>query len=103
MCCGNKVTSLPQKNAQSAPRVAGAPATAQTFAGKDGFITIDYVGGNMGKATFYGPVTHTRYVAGGVKPRILIDVRDARTGMRDAPGLLELTTNNKPTFKEAAL
>ena len=53
----------------------------------------------MGKMTFYGPVTRTRYVAGGVKPRILIDVRDAETGRHDAPGLLELMSNNQPTFK----
>jgi hypothetical protein len=64
-------------------------------------ILIEYIGGNAGSSSWYGPVTRTRYVAGGSKKFIYIDPRDAITGKSKSLGLLELAEHGKKLFQEA--
>ncbi len=91
MCCGNKT-----KNA-----VAWVPpSVASLTPGADGMMLIEYIGGNVGKMPWYGPVTRTRYVVGGTQKQLYIDVRDAITGRRNEPGFLEVTDHGTPLFRQ---
>lgn len=93
MCCGNRV------KAQNVPW--SPPAQILQQPGADGMILIEYVGNNAGSSSWYGPVTHTRYVAGGSKRKLYIDPRDAYTGTRKNMGLLEIMDHGNPIFVEA--
>ena len=89
MCCGNKEN-----------RVAFiAPTQGDLAPGADGMVLIEYIGGNAGKMTFYGPISGVRYVAGGVITRLYIDQRDAITGIRNQPGFLEMQDHGKALFR----
>jgi glycosyltransferase involved in cell wall biosynthesis len=90
MCCGNK-------NQPSTPWVP--PAQGALPPGAEGMVLIEYIGGNAGTMTFYGPVTNTRYRAGGVTKRLYIDSNDAYTYQKKTPGLLELSDHGTPIFK----
>lgn len=92
MCCGNK-------NTPAVPWVA--PLQGELPPGSEGMVLIEYVGGNAGTMSFYGPVSSTRYRAGGVTRKIYIDSRDAITGSKKNPGLLELADHGKPLFVQA--
>ncbi len=88
MCCGNKDNRVPFV----------APVQDALAPGADGMLLIEYVGGNAGKMTFYGPVSGTRYVAGGVIKKLYIDSRDAITGKKKEPGFLEMQDHGHPLF-----
>jgi len=60
--------------------------------GKDGMVVLEYVGGNYGIESWYGPVTAQRYQAGLSQPVIYVDARDA-------PGLLAIIQGRRPVFK----
>ena len=90
MCCGNKATA-------ATPWVP--PSVAALVPGGDGMILIEYMGGNVGKMPYYGPITGTRYVVGGTQRQLYIDVRDAITGIRNNPGFLEMNTNGAALFR----
>lgn len=92
MCCGNR----PRPETPWTP-----PQQLLQQPGQDGMILIEYVGGNAGSSSWYGPITRTRYVAGGSKRQIYIDPRDAITGSRKNPGLLELAEHGQKVFIEA--
>jgi len=89
MCCGNKDLRVPFV----------APTQGALTPGADGMILIEYTGGNAGKMTFYGPVSGTRYVAGGVILKLYIDARDAITGLKKQPGFLEMQEHGNFLFK----
>lgn len=91
MCCGNKASA-------ATPWVA--PSVAALVPGGDGMILIEYLGGNVGKMPYYGPVTGTRYTVGGIQRQLYIDVRDAITNSRSQPGFLEMNTNGAPLFRQ---
>lgn len=92
MCCGNRVrVEVPWT----------PPAQILQQPGADGMILIEYVGKNAGSSSWYGPVSHIRYVAGGSKKKIYIDPRDAYTGNRKNLGLLELVEHGEAVFVEA--
>jgi glycosyltransferase involved in cell wall biosynthesis len=92
MCCGRDGLSA-SLNQQSQQSLAGLP-------GAEGFVTIEYQGGNSGDMVWYGVVTGTRYVAGGITRLVSVDIRDALTGASKKPGLLELVEYGKYVFKE---
>jgi hypothetical protein len=92
MCCGRDGISV-SLNQQSQQALAGLP-------GAEGFVTIEYQGGNSGDMSWFGTVTGTRYVAGGITRLVSVDVRDALTGASKKPGLLELVEYGKYIFKE---
>jgi hypothetical protein len=96
MCCGSKTSK--KSNIPWTP-----PVQLINPPGADGMILIEYIGNNAGTSSWYGPVTRTRYVAGGSKRKFYIDPRDAFTGNRKALGLLELTDHGNPLFREAVL
>lgn len=91
MCCGNKASA-------ATPWVP--PAVDALVPGGDGMILIEYLGGNVGKMPYYGPVTHTRYVVGGTQRQLYIDVRDAITNSRSNPGFLEMTDHGTQLFRQ---
>jgi glycosyltransferase involved in cell wall biosynthesis len=89
MCCGNKENRVPFV----------APVQAALAPGADGMQLIEYVGGNAGTMTFYGPITGTRYKAGGVILKLYVDVRDAITGSKKQPGFLEMQDHGNAIFR----
>lgn len=92
MCCGHK-------NKPASPYV---PPSAQSLVtpGSDGMLLIEYIGGNAGKMPWYGPVTGARYTAGGSQKRLYVDIRDALTGSKQSPGLLEVVDHGNPLFQK---
>ncbi len=85
-CCGGRRT------AAVAGTNGGAKAVAQTTVGAEGMVALEYIGTNAGKTSWFGPVTGTRYTAGGSRPRLYVDARDAQ-------GLLEARRDRKPVFR----
>ena len=92
-CCGGKAKTTKQ----STPVTYRASAP---IAGTDGLVLIKYVGSNVGTMTWFGAVTGTHYEAGGNKPEIYVDTRDAYTGIQKNPGFLELVSHGKHIFEE---
>jgi glycosyltransferase involved in cell wall biosynthesis len=85
-CCGGRRTS-------SKKATASSTQGAQTaFAGKKGMVLIEYVGLNAGSQSYFGPVTGTRYVAGGNR-RVIYVEREDETAM------LELYEQRRKVFK----
>ena len=93
MCCGQRKATPQQIQTIKARRAAALP-------GADGLMLIEYIGGNIGTAPYYGPVTGTRYEAGKKKNLIYIDQQDAVTGNARKPGLLEMKDNGKAVFRK---
>lgn len=90
MCCGNKTKDA----------LPWTPPTMESLVGGEGMILIEYLGGNVGKMPYYGPVTGTRYVVGGTQKQLYIDIRDAITGSKSNPGFLEMTDHGAPLFRQ---
>lgn len=90
MCCGNPTQNV-------VPWVA--PSQGELPPGAEGMILIEYIGGNAGSMSFYGPVSGARYRAGGITTKIYIDARDASTGSKKKPGLLEIADHGAPIFR----
>lgn len=91
MCCGNKASA-------ATPWVP--PSVAALVPGSEGMILIEYLGGNVGKMPYYGPVTGTQYTVGGTQRQLYIDQRDAITGSRSQPGFLEMNVHGSPLFRQ---
>lgn len=94
-CCGGK-----RRNASKTPKTAGA--LLPPLPGKSGMVLIEYAGSNVGRQTFYGIVTGTRYQFGASPKyrRGYVDVRDAYTQNASKPGLLEQVNHGEFLFKE---
>lgn len=92
-CCGSKKKATPTPSYVTTKRTAILP-------GAEGMVLIEYVGRNMGKMIFYGASTNTRYEAGGSKPQIYVDIKDAITGSKTSPGFLEMNVKGEALFKE---
>lgn len=93
MCCGN--------NTNKANRTINTPAPQILVPGGEGTVLIEYVGGNAGDGTFFGPVTRTRYKAGGITRKLYIDERDAITHSGKTPGFLEMQNQGSYLFQLA--
>ena len=92
-CCGNRgsrPSSVVSSKSNGGSRVTSLP-------GAEGFVEIQYMGGNYGKTSFFGPVTGTVYKFGKSKPKGLVDPRDLRTDART--GLLDLFEYTKLVFE----
>lgn len=63
----------------------------------DGTTKCRYMG-STGDTYFYGPYTGMAYKVSQKNPVINVDNRDAHTGSRSRPGLLEMIRNNHPVF-----
>lgn len=95
-CCGNRTPltkvegSLPLTN--SSGRLVGA----------EGMTAVEYVGGNFGTTTYFGPVTGTGYKFDAGDNRLkMVDNRDLHTDKMT--GLLDLRIHTKSQFVIAAL
>lgn len=96
MCCGNKP---PVKSSTSASFSGQSAQSAPVTPGAAGMVLIEYIGGNVGKMSFYGAVTKTRYVFGGSQRQGYIDAADEATGIRLNPGFLELSDHGAAIFR----
>ena len=92
-CCGGGRAPARKMNGKGAASLPGAA----------GMLRIEYAGLNDGDMPWYGPVTGTRYVFGGVHKTGYIDPRDARTGNSKKPGLLDIWEHGRAQFREAPL
>lgn len=72
-CCGGRGNAR-----KAARRAASVPMAAKNLPGKAGLRLLEYVGGNTGSSTFFGPVTGQRYYFGGnAKDRVkYVDAQD---------------------------
>ncbi len=93
-CCGG---------GRSPARKSNGHGGAVSLPGASGMLRIEYTGLNSGDMPWYGPATGTRYVFGGVRKTGYIDPKDARTGNKSKPGLLEMYEHGKAQFRAAPL
>lgn len=93
-CCGGS-----RVKSNSGRKIDGQTKTAELL-GADGMTIVNYVGGNYGNMTFYGPATGTTYKFSAKKYRGLVDDRDlyhtTKTNKRN--GILELSEQGKILF-----
>ena len=86
-CCGGRGDRAPARRGRG-----GATNVPRDLPGRDGMTALQYVGGNHGIESWWGPVTGQRYRAGLSQPIIYVDARDA-------PGLLKAMEGRRPVFK----
>lgn len=89
-CCdGQSKRARSMGNTNSLKSISAMP-------GANGMVLIEYIGTNLLDSTWFGPVTQTRYVFGGVSKRGYVD-------SSDAPGFLKFTdtkdVNGAKAFK----
>lgn len=82
-CCGGSRRTTPSSSGGRA---------AQPLVGAEGMVLLEYVGGNAGTMTWYGPVTRTRYLFGKSRPRGYVD-------SRDVAGMLEMREGREALFQ----
>lgn len=89
-CCGQRypVNNIPSEDGSFA---------MTALVGSDGMTAVEYVGGNFGTATYYGPITGTAYrFDAGANKKKMVDNRDLSTS--DQKGLLDLREHTKTLF-----
>jgi hypothetical protein len=69
-CCGGG-RARPASKGNPVPKTGGLPGGA-------GMTKLEYIGDNQGDTTWFGPVTHTRYVFGANRRVGYVDSRDAQ-------------------------
>lgn len=85
-CCGGSKLQL------NGAAVTSAPYAPGTLPGRDGFEILEYIGGNAGDMTWYGPETRTRYIFGGNRRVGYVDKRDVAK-------MVALVDQNQKVFK----
>jgi GT2 family glycosyltransferase len=88
-CCGGSRRLV--RTAQRGP-VAQTRGAVAMRTGETGMVMLEYIGSNIGKETYWGPVTNTRYEFGGSKRVGYVD-------NRDADAMLSLVQGRRPVFK----
>ena len=86
-CCGGRKTTT-----TAAPR--RSTSTTALLPGSEGMVLLEYTGGSDGKISFWGPVSHTRYVFGGKTKFSYVDARDVE-------GMLAIIEGKHPIFHRA--
>jgi glycosyltransferase involved in cell wall biosynthesis len=89
-CCGQRysVTDTGVVMKSSEPEI---------LVGAEGMSLVEYLGGNVGTQTFYGPITGSGYPFSSLKNHRYVDNRDLHTNKED--GLLDLRVHTKAVFK----
>lgn len=64
-----------------------------------GYTILEYIGSNYGSQSWYGPVTHTRYMAGLSHKLVRVDDRDLHSDDTNTPGMLDYRSNGRPMFR----
>jgi GT2 family glycosyltransferase len=88
-CCG-RGTRMPARTVQKAQ--GAAKMTAGSRVGETGLTLIEYVGTSDGWASWWGPVTNTRYEFGGKKRIGYVD-------NRDVADMLNVVQGRRPVFR----
>jgi len=86
-CCGGR-------RSKSATKSASNPVVKSTtvLPGRGGMTRLEYIGGNVGDTTWWGPETQTRYVFGGNRKVGYVD-------SKDAAGMLAMKKDDKAVFR----
>ncbi len=92
-CCQGRKKTVPI-------RYIPKPTNVNSLPGESGMVILEYVGRNVGKSSWFGPATGARYRFGGDQRVGYVDIRDARTGIKNTPGLLEIVINGVTQFVE---
>jgi GT2 family glycosyltransferase/predicted flap endonuclease-1-like 5' DNA nuclease len=87
-CCGGRGSRRGRRGSRSSTAVQEL-----SMPGQDGMVLLEYVGGNSGKMTFWGPETRTRYVFGGSKKAGYVD-------KNDVSGMVGMRESQRPVFRE---
>lgn len=89
-CCGSGPTNTAGMSSKSAPAL---PAGRMSLPGaEEGFEILEYIGGNMGDMTWYGPETGQRYIFGGNRKHGYVDKRDVAK-------MVALRDQKRPVFQ----
>ena len=86
-CCGGRRSKKATKSASN-PVVK----SATVLPGREGMTRLEYIGGNAGDTTWWGPETQTRYVFGGNRRIGYVD-------SRDAAGMLAMKKDDRAVFR----
>lgn len=87
-CCGQRYPVNSQPTASQ---------EVLSLVGSEGMTAVEYIGGNFGTTTFYGPVTGTAYrFDAGQNRKKMVDNRDLST--KDLKGLLDLRDHTRVMF-----
>lgn len=97
MCCGNN-----KKNAIVLGVTKISEPKKPAVAGGNGMVLLQYLGGNWGSQSFYGPVTGSQYVVSKGDPIVPVDPRDVESSGRNKVGLIDQTVGGKPAFRRYA-
>jgi hypothetical protein len=71
---------------------ARAQGVVQMKPGEKGLTRLEYIGGNSGAASYWGPVTNIHYAFGLSRPVGFVDDRDVK-------GLLNVVQGRRPVFR----
>lgn len=88
-CCGGRRSRRGRRRRSQNVVVRGL-----NMPGQDGMVLLEYVGGNSGKMTFWGPETNTRYVFGGSNKKV------GYVDKNDVPGMIGMRESQRPVFRE---
>lgn len=83
-CCGGRRSNVTATTSRAAPSVP--------LIGSEGMALLEYVGMNVGRTYWVGPVTRARYVFSGSQ-------RVKNVDTRDVPGMLEIIYDRRPAFR----
>lgn len=99
-CCGG---SRPVIRSQTYQTNKGAAIMATGMPGTEGLVLVEYLGGNYGNQTYYGPATGSTYLFSAKKNKRWVAPKDLRFETRGGVGvgLLDLVDNGRNLFKLA--
>lgn len=89
-CCGSGISQISKSGGSQLP--AQIAVNGSSLPGKTGFEILEYIGPSSSDMSWFGPATRTRYVFGGNRRVGYVDARDA-------PGMLQMGDNGRPTFR----
>lgn len=96
-CCGGSARdsgSSDLGNLAASNNASGGGAEEMSV-GQEGMVLLEYLGGNAGEESWYGPVTSLRYLFSTGK-------RTAYVDQRDAAAMIAIRENRRPVFELAA-
>jgi GT2 family glycosyltransferase len=85
-CCGRGGTRVKSVPVNPNAKTKGIPA------GPSDMVMLEYVGGNQGRQSYYGPMTEIRYVVGAGRNYLYVDAQDAK-------GMVALRVHQQQIFK----
>lgn len=90
-CCGGGARRAQAKAGKGGGQPVQTPAP-----GAEGMVLMEYIGGNLGRTTWYGAETRTRYTCSGSRRKFYADTHDVK-------GLLDIVYDRQPAFRKVVI